>query len=266
MYKDKLLKSLNVLSIAFTVLLVLIMVTIVKEWKSIGRSQVNNISVSGDSSVFVSPDIATITFTIDEVKSTSKEAQSVANEKMIKVKKALMDLKISDKDIKSTNYYVSPKYIYENCSTVYTYTPRSIPMPCTPKTKIEGYTASHSVSVKVRDMDMTGKVLSSIGDLAVNNISGPNFSIEDIDKAKAEARGKAIVEAKAKAKVLADQLDVSLGDVISFSENSNGGYPYEMSKTAYNDTVSVSAPSAPIELSAGQSEIKSSVSIVYEIK
>ena len=263
MYKDNLLKSLNVLSIAFTVLLVVIMVTIVKEWKSIGHTQVNSISVLGDSSVFVSPDIANITFTIDEVKPTSKEAQSVANEKMIKVKKALMDLKISDKDIQSTNYYISPKYVYdpENCSTVCTYSVSSIH-----KTKIEGYTASHSVSIKVRDMDMTGKVLSSLGDLAVNNISGPNFSIEYIDKAKAEARGKAIVEAKSKAKVLADQLGVSLGDVISFSENSNGGYLYDMAKSNSMGATADSAPSAPIELSAGQSEIKSSVSIVYEIK
>ncbi len=264
MHKDKLLKSLNVLSIAFTVLLIVIIVTLVKEWKSIGHTQVNSITVSGDASVYVSPDIATVTFMIDEVKPTSKEAQSIANDKMIKVKKALIDLKIADKDIQTTSYYVSPHYTYIS----ETYPCTSLVSNCIPtKQRLDGYSASHNVSIKVRDLDNVGKVLSALGDLSVNNISGPSFTVEDMDKAKAEARGKAILEAKVKAKALADQLGVSLGDIMSFSDN-NGGYsPYEyMSKANSMGAHADSIASAPVDISVGQSEIKSTVSIVYEIR
>ena len=79
-------------------------------------------------------------------------------------------------------------------------------------------------------------------------------------------RGDAIKDAQAKAAVLAKQLGVHLGKVVSFSEN--GGYPVPM-YASYKGGVAMDArvenavaPSLP----TGQNETDVTVSITYEIR
>jgi uncharacterized protein YggE len=90
------------------------------------------------------------------------------------------------------------------------------------------------------------------------------FTIDDADKLKAEAREKAINDAKVKARELRGQLGVRLGRIVSFSENT-GGYPmpmYEMKGAATGMGGGGGGP----ELPTGENEITVNVSITYEIK
>lgn len=257
MEKDKLFKSLNMLAIMFSVLIIFACISLYKGWDNMSVG--NSIAVSGESKVYANPDIAVITFNLDEVKPTSKEAQAIVSAKMDKVKSALSALKIEDKDIKTDNYAVYPKYTYQYCTTSY--------VPCSTKEKLEGYEVSHSVTVKVRDVDSASKVLDALGGVGVNNITGPNFTVDDIDAMKAEARGKAIVNAKAKAKVLADQLGVSLGDIISYSDDNNT-YMTDMYRSAVPMVMKaeVGGMTNDISLPQGQNEIDAKVTITYKLK
>jgi hypothetical protein len=174
---------------------------------------------------------------------------------------ALKKLGIADKDVKTVNYSVSPKYDYNQ--------PCAAGMMCggmvsgTPK--IVGYDVSQTIEVKVRDTTKAGDTLSALGTIGVQNISGPNFMIDDEDAARAEARGKAIEEARSKAKVLAKQLGVSLGTVISYSEG--GSYPQPMMYSAMTkggimDARAESAPSLPV----GENKTSVTVMVTYEIR
>ncbi len=262
MQKENLFRSLNWLAIAGIAMLLTWSVTMYKSWEGMANSNYQTVAVTGEGIVYVTPDVATLEFTINEVKSSSKEAQTAANNKMLMVKKVLSDLKVDDKDVKSTYYTVSPKYNYDNC-------PHTISgIPCIPKQKLEGYEVSHNVRVKVRDLDNAGKVLEALGSAGVNNVSGPNFVVDDMSKAKEEARGKAIAEAKAKAKVLSSQLDIDIDEIVSYSDVDNGVYDYvaqSMRPTAKEET-SVSAPATPIEMSSGQNKVVSNVTIAYKLR
>lgn len=238
-----------------SVLAVFACISLYKGWSD--KSNQNTIAVSGEAKVQVSPDIATITFTLEEVKSSTKEAQAAIAEKMNKVQTALKVLKIDDKDIKAENYNVSPKYSYQYCV--------SSMVPCAPKEKLEGYQASEYVTIKVRKIDDASKVIDALGGAGVNNLSGPNFTVDDIDKAKAEARGKAIDMAKAKAKVLADQLGVDLEEVVSFSDDT-GNYMYYEKAVPMMARADGGAVSSDTSLPTGQNEISSRVTITYRIK
>src|SRR3989338_6144941 len=101
------------------------------------------------------------------------------------------------------------------------YTEYSCP-PRPGKSVISGYEASESITVKVRNTDDVGTIMQGLGTIGVSNLSGPNFSIDDEDALKAEARKKAIDDAREKAKILAKDLGVRLGRISSFSEG--GGY------------------------------------------
>lgn len=254
-------------SIAVFILIIIIgvftlakIVNEVKQSKYIGRGNqpANTISISGKGEVSAVSDIATLTINLNKDGKTSKEAQTLLNDSITKTLSYLTEQKIDNKDIKSEYGGVSPKYSYEK-SACFTY-----PCPASDP-KIVGYTATQSITVKVRDVDNASTVRTGLTALGVTDISGPTFSIDNEDKIKEDARALAITDAKAKASVLANELGVTLGKVVSFSENSGGNYPVMYSaKSVAMDSASVQAP-APT-LPKGENKITSEVSITYEIR
>jgi hypothetical protein len=219
----------------------------------------NTITFSGHGEVTAVPDIANIYFNISKEAKTVKEAQAL----VAQIEKSSLDVlkanNILEKDIKTANASFYPKYEYkENTIRCITY-----PCPSNGKQIIVGYTALESITVKVRNTDDVGKIIQELGTTGVSDLSGPNFSIDNEDGLKAEARKKAIDDAKEKAKVLARDLGVRLGKITSFSES--GNYPVPMMyKTMAADSVSIE--SAPASLPKGENTISSDVSITYEIK
>lgn len=221
----------------------------------------NVITVTGEGKVSAAPDLASVSFTVSEDATTASQAQDAAAKKMNVALALLKDLKIADKDIKTGSYSVYPRY--SNPTPCY-YTDVYRPCPAT-ESKIIGYTASQTVDVKVRNLDDVGNVMSKLGDAGISNLYGPNFTIEDEDGLRADARKEAIEKAKEQARELASQLGVRLVRIVSYSE---GGYypgPYlkAMDSVAYGmGGAESSAPSIP----AGENEIVTNVTITYEIR
>ena len=245
-----------------------------KSYSLLGESdQPATISFSGHGEVTAVPDIATVYFTISKDAKTAKDAQdSVA----VIEKKALDVLKakgVEDKDIKTADASVYPKYEYRQavCSPVpigegtagVTVSPSS-PYYCPSGKQVQtGYTASESITVKIRKTDDAGAIMQELGIAGVSNLSGPNFAIDKEDALKAEARKKAIDDAKAKAEVLAKDLGVSLVKITSFSEN--GNYPIMYASKGMALDSASSAPT-PAVLPKGENTISSDVTITYEIR
>jgi uncharacterized protein YggE len=231
----------------------------IKKDSMLGESaQPATISFSGHGEVKAVPDVANIYFTISKDAATVKDAQAgVATIE----KKALSVLKaknIDDKDIKTADASFSPKYEYRQpiCPSGSSYCGNGNQV-------VVGYTASESITVKIRNTDDSGAILQELGTVGVTNLSGPNFAIDDEEGLKADARKKAIDNAKEKAETLASDLGVSLGKITNFSEN--GNYPIMYAKGMALDSVA-SAPAAPAQLPKGENIISSDVTITFEIK
>jgi hypothetical protein len=225
---------------------------------------INTISFTGHGEVTAVPDIANVSFTIEKDAKTVKDAQA----KVAEVEKKAIDFLVKDsnialKDIKTNNASFYPKYEYR-------YDAPSM-MPCTQygcppnpgKSVITGYTATESITVKIRNTDDAGKVIQGLGVLEVSSLYGPAFEVDDEDGLKAQARKLAIDEAKEKAKVLAKDLGVRLVRINSFSENGNYPIMYGAGKMMMADSVSMPAPA---ELPKGENIISSDVTITYEIR
>jgi uncharacterized protein YggE len=258
--KMKLYRGLKVALIALLIAATFSFLTDFPHGKYENKSE-NTITFSGHGEVTAVPDIANIYFNISKEAKTVKEAQALVAE----IEKSSLELlkanNILEKDIKTTNASFSPKYEYKYEKTVSPCNGYNCPMPG--KSVIVGYTASESITVKVRNTDDVGKIMQGLGTTGVSDLSGPDFSIDNEDGLKAEARKKAIDDAKEKAKVLAKDLGVRLGKITSFSES--GNYPRPMMyKTMAAD--SVSSESIPASLPKGENTISSDVSITYEIK
>lgn len=227
-------------------------------WNSYGKAngQFATITVSGEGEAIAKPDIATVTFTVYESAKTVPEAQKLVEAKVKAGLAEIKSLNIEDKDIKTDSYYVNPKYTQ---SQVY-----CITYPCPqPTAKIDGYEVRETITVKIRDIEKAGEALGLIGKANITEMSGPNFTVDDTKKLEEEAKGKAIAEAKAKAKKIAKDLGVSLGEISNYSEN--GGYYPVMMKAEMSYGRGGAADSS-VTVPQGETNVRSNVTITYTIK
>jgi len=164
---------------------------------------------------------------------------------------------VEDKDVKTSSYYLNPKYRYETrVCPANSYCPPGEPI-------IDGYEVSQTITVKVRDLDAAGNLISGVGERGATNISGLSFTIDDESVLKAEARTSAIEDAKEKAEKLAADLGVSIVRIMSYYEEefypAYGGYGGDMMERSVEQSV---APEMP----TGENMINSTVSVTFEIR
>lgn len=221
-----------------------------------GRSGIpatDTITVRGDGQAVLPPDVAHITFTVQNRAAQVADAQAATTKQTNDALAFVKKQGIADTDVKTTFYSVSPEYTYPKCVEGY--------CPGTPR--VTGYVVSHGVQITVRKLEQVGDLIAGIGQLGVQNLSGPDFALEDMSAGNNAARADAIAKAKAQASELAAQLGVRLGKIVNFSETSNIGYPmaYGMGGGA-SDKAAAPVPSVP----TGQNTYTASVSITYEIR
>ncbi len=219
----------------------------------------NSISVFGEGEIIATPDVATFSFSVSADAKSVSEAQGQVTEKINTILEGLKAMGVEEKDIKTTDYSIWPKYRYEQILCTPTY--------CPPSRQVEdGYTVTHSISLKIRKTEEAGKALALVGERGATNLSGISFVVDDPDKILDEARALAIADAKEKAKTLSKELGVRLVRVVSFYDNTGGGIPYygEAMGMGGDMVRSVKAPAPTVPM--GENKITVSVTVVYEIK
>lgn len=202
----------------------------------------NTISVNGEGRVYTKPDIALINLSVVTEGASVKIVQNKNTEKMNKVIKFLKDFGVAEKDIKTINYQLYPRYSYED---------RKIP-------QIIGYEISQTLEIKIRDLDKIGEILEGSTGVGINQISSLQFKVDDDEKIKEEARTLAIEDAKAKAKKLASQLGIRLIKISGYSEGTGFDYP------AYREFGIGGGGETP-RIEVGENEIIVNVILIYEI-
>lgn len=237
----------------------------VSGWKTAeSKTTIKQITITGEGKVAAKPDLAIFTTGVVTDALKVKDAQIDNTRRSNTVLEFLKQKGVEEKDIKTVGYSIFPQYSYpEPC-------PRGLPglenysCPSDKLPKIKSYQVHHTIEVKVHDLDKTDELLEGVVNNGANEVGSVNFSVENEEKIKIEARKKAIENAKEKAKVLAKDLGVRLGKIANFSE-SGGGFPiYAQSFEALRGGGGVSAPAPRVE--PGEEEIRSTVTITYEFK
>jgi uncharacterized protein YggE len=205
--------------------------------------------VSGQGSVSLTPDIATVVLGVSIQAAKVADAQSQAAEAMSKVMNALTSNGIAQKDIATQTYSINPVTRYDNS---------------TQTTSIIGYQVTNLVSAIVRAIDKTGSIIDAVttaaGDLArVNSIS---FSVDKPEQYYSQARTAAMNDAKTKAQQLASLAGVTLGRVTYIAENSA---PIPVMRDISAPTAP-SVPQATTPINPGQLIITLSVQVAYAIQ
>ena len=210
-------------------------------------TQQEGIWVTGTGKVSVVPDIATLRLGIEAQEVSVAEAQSKATEAMNRVMDALDDNGVADKDIQTQRFSIQRVTRWDNVKQ---------------EEIVIGYRASNIVTAKIRDLDKVGDIIDAVakagGDLT--RIDGIAFSVDDPSAYHEEAREKAMADAKAKAKQLANLADVTLGKPTYISESIQIPSPI-YPRVAYEEApIPAAAPISP-----GEMEISLTIQVAYAI-
>lgn len=242
----------------FAILALFLLAETISTAANFGRTGIpatDTITVQGDGRATLPPDVARVSFGVQNTAATVADAQAATTKQANAALEFVKGQGVADKDIKTLSYNISPRYTY--------------PKPCTRgvcpsyEPKITGYQVSETVQVTVRDLSKAGEILGGLGKLEVQNVNGPDFALDDATAGYDAARADAINKAKEQAERLSSQLGVHLGKIVNFSESS-GRYPSPMYGMG-GDMMSAKAVSTP-SVPAGENTYTASVSITYEIR
>jgi uncharacterized protein YggE len=200
------------------------------------------ISVTGEATVSVPPDLAEIDGGVTSEAKTAREASEANNAAMGKVLQALKGAGIEEKDIRTSRLSLQPQ---------------SAPNRSGPSA-IAGYRASNRVTVRVRDVAKVASVIDTLVGAGANEIGGINFVVSQASKLLDEARERAVADARRKAEIYARAAGVTLGAPLSISEEGNSApVPYRRMAAG----MAVSAPVAQ-----GEETLQVTVSVSWAIK
>ncbi len=171
--------------------------------------------------------------------------------RMNKVIQEMESLGIEEKDLKTASYNIRPRYEYQKDVFGNNYGKRIL----------VGYEITQSLQVKIRDLGKIGQVIEGGTAAGANDVSGLQFTIDNQDELKRQAREQAINKARVKAGQMASQLGVRLGKVTSFSENFYMPY-YDRFDFAKAEGM---GGAAVPDIQTGENRISVSVVITYEI-
>ncbi|MGW0173567.1 SIMPL domain-containing protein [Rhodococcus sp. NPDC003322] len=199
------------------------------------------ISTQGVGKVTAAPDTATVVLGVQTQAATAEAALASNAEKATALIDSLKSRGIESKDIATSGLSVQP-----------TFAPAS--------TDITGYQVTNQVTATVHDIAGAGALIDAAAAAAGDavRVQQMTFSIGDDSDLRAQARAKAVEQAKAQAGQIADAAGVELGGVRWISEVA-AAPPGPLPGRMQSDQVA----STPVE--PGTQELTVTVSVVYDI-
>lgn len=200
------------------------------------------ITVTGEGVVEATPDIATLMIGVTTQGGTAAAALSSNSAAMDAVIGRLTAAGIDGRDMQTSNLSLGPDYSkYDSSSGA---APAS-------------YIASNMLTVRVRALDTLGTVLDAAVADGANTLNGLTFGLSDPAPVLNEARKEAVVDARAKAELLAAAAGVKLGKIVSISEAGAMTDPMPMFRQ--------DAAASPVPVQGGELGLSANVTIFYEI-
>jgi uncharacterized protein len=198
------------------------------------------ITASGTGSLWLAPDLATVSAGIDTNASTATEALAKNNATYDQIVNALRGLGVARNDIALLSYNVS-------------YNPP--PQIVSPGERY-GYTVSRAFLVKVRDIGKTGSVTDASVSAGATTINGVAFSLGNPEAGRAQAITAAVADARKNAEVLARAASLHIVGIKSIellNASSYGPGPQMLAR----------APLKSTAFDQGNVNVEASVTVVF---
>ncbi|UQA61638.1 SIMPL domain-containing protein [Polyangium aurulentum] len=192
---------------------------------------VRSITVVGRGEATGKPDIARTSLGVEASAATVEEALNQTNAQMTRIMDAVKKVGVAEKDIKTANFSIQVERPFQPPQPMPMPEPMpgpakatkggaaaSPPPPAPPSLPPATYRVSNQVEITIREVDKASRVLQAAVNAGANSVWNVSFAIDDTKALEAEARDKAVADARTRAEALARLSGMKLGPVISVSE------------------------------------------------
>jgi uncharacterized protein YggE len=156
---------------------------------------------------------------------------------------------IADRDLQTAGIQISPRYNYSNRPDG------------TQTAELVAYMVTNTLTVRIRDLARTGEILDRSVTLGVNQGGGIFFTNDDASAVLTEARKKAVADAMARARTLAEAAGVRLGRVIEISEQNFAPPPMPMQSRSFDAAMEKAVP-----VEAGENTYRVQVNVTFTLE
>lgn len=172
----------------------------------------NGITVGGDGSAELPPDVAHVSGSVETEAATASDALNQNSQTLNGVITAVKAFGVADADIQTTRVNVYPIF--------------SQPKPnATQPPSVIGFHASNGIRVKTTDLTRVGDLIQTMVDAGITNFNGVDYGLQNPEQLRTMALQAAIADAQQQAQAAATTLGVKLGGVLTFSTVSTSAPP-----------------------------------------
>ena len=207
------------------------------------------LSVNGEGTVKVAPDIATIYLSVITQDPSISKSWDDNNTKAAAAVAAIEALGVKAEDIQS-DFTVVQQDQYD-------------PITSRP-TGVVVYIVTHSLTVTARDLTKVGDILGAAQAAGVNSVGGVSFALNDPTQAVSQARALAVADAVARANEIAKGLGVKIVRVLTVNDYGST-VPVPMMDKGYSASALGAGGGSSVPIQTGTWDVTVTVSVVFEI-
>jgi uncharacterized protein len=198
------------------------------------------VTVTGQGTISVAPDTATIRIGVTSQGKTAKDASDSNAKQMTAVLAAIKNSGIGERDIRTSRLSLQPQY--ENKSGT---------------THLLGFRVTNQLTVKIHDIGKLPAILDHAIAAGANEMSGIEFVVSEQSKLLDQARDAAIADAHRKAELYAKAAGAKLGRVVAIIEEGASAPPRPLA--------AMRAGAAAVPVAPGEQTLRATVSVSYEL-
>lgn len=209
------------------------------------------IAVSGEGRASTLPDRAQLSMAVEVVEPQLKTAEDEVARVVHEFLGAARELGLADEDLSTGAVSVRPEYVWDEQ---------------TRQQKRVGYRVRRGIQARLAQIDQLGELLVAATRAGVNEISPPRLESSRARELRHEAMVRATRDARDKARLLAEALDVELGGVLRLDASDGGAAPptpmYEVARAAAD----AKSGNADMAINTGEIEFRATVQAHFEIR
>lgn len=207
------------------------------------------VTVTGSDTVSVTPDRATISFS---VVTRAQEPEAAREQNATAARRALdaiRELDVPERQIQLQNLRLDEDVEYQNGRRIR-----------------KGFIARRDVQIILDDLDLLPTVVARVVQEGANELNGITYGLQDPKAAEDEALSRAARRAQSKARLLAQTLGVEIGLVLNIQEGSvSAPSPRPPVMYARAEMAMADAAPEPGAFAEGEIEVRATVTAVFPV-
>ncbi|GAM97554.1 protein of unknown function DUF541 [alpha proteobacterium U9-1i] len=208
------------------------------------------LAVHASATTRTTPDLAVVTLGVLARGANAGAAQQAQSTRMQAVVQAAQSAGAEDADIQTVGYSLEPQYAYARGQA-----PR-----------ITGYISRNTVSIRLRDLNAVSSLIDATVAEGANELHGIQFTFQDEESSREEARAQALATARQRATTYAEAAGLEVVGIQAIIEPGSVLPPMGGRRDGFGGAVLAEAAAPQAVINPGQLDNQASVTVVFVLR